>query len=97
MAVRGFTEMQGAGPEEVKPLIELLQERRSTKKEQELTLEAIKVLGKVGGPEAALFLQVFTRIRWWKPRKLQLERRDAAQRSIEEIARRQVDGGRAGR
>jgi hypothetical protein len=89
--------MQGLGPEEAVPLIEFLEHRPLSKKTQELTVAAIRTLGKLGGGDAAVFLHGFTRVRWWKSRKLQEERRDAAEHAIDEITRRQNDGRRAKR
>jgi HEAT repeat protein len=93
MAIHGLTEIKGITVEDTKPLIEYLQERSLNKKEHQLTLEAIRALGKVGGPSAGDVLKGFTRVRWWKPRKIQVELRVAAMRAMTEITRRQVDGG----
>jgi hypothetical protein len=73
-------------------LIEFLQGRTINKKEHELTLEAIRAVGRVGGPDGEAVLKGFTRVRWWKPRKMQVELRVAANRAMTEITRRQ-DGG----
>jgi hypothetical protein len=78
-------------------LIEFLQSRSLRKKEQALTIEGIKALGKIGGWEAVEFLKRYSVIRWWKSRKLQTELTAAAQRAVEEITRRQGDGGQTGR
>lgn len=96
LTIRSFPEIQGLGPEEARPLMEFLEDRPLTKKGQEVTVAAIKALGKIGGGDAAVFLHGFTRTRWWKSRSLQEERREAAERSIDEITRRR-DGGRAKR
>ena len=93
MAIRAFSEMPNIGPEEAKPVMEFLRECRLKRKEQDLAVAAIRTLGKFGGGDSALFLQSFTRVRWWRSRKLQNERREAAIRSIEEITRRQGDVG----
>ena len=66
-------------------------------REQEHTLEAISVLGKIGGRETAEFLARYTKVRWWKPRKLQEELQAAAFAAIEEIKGRRADAGRAKR
>jgi hypothetical protein len=66
-----------------------LSERHLNKKEQALTLEAIKALGKAGGPAAEELLNGYSKIHWWKSRKLQTERRDAALKAMTEIKRRQ--------
>lgn len=92
-AIRGFTEIKGITVEDTKPLIAYLEDRSLSKKEHQLTLEAIRALGKVGGPAAGVVLKGYTRIRWWKPRKLQVELRVASLRAMTEITRRQVDGG----
>jgi len=97
MAIHGLAELHGIGVEEAIPLMEFLESRRLKQKDQVLTFEAIKTLAKIGGPDAGKFLGRYTRIRWWKPRKLQRELRDAAQEAMKEIKRRQSDGGRAGR
>lgn len=92
-AIRGFTEIKGINVEDTKPLIAYLQARSLNKNEQPFMLEAIRALGKIGGPAANEVLKGYTRVRWWKPRKLQVEVRVAALRAMSEIARRQVDGG----
>ncbi len=97
LTIRSFPEIQGIGPEEIRPLMEFLEDLPLNKKTQEVTVAVIKTLGKLGGGETAVFLNRFTRVSWWKARKPQEERREAAGRSIEEITRRQGDGGRAKR
>ncbi len=97
MAIGAFTDLPGVGAEEAKPLVDFLEELPLKRKHQELRLAAIKTLGKVGGPDAAAFLESYLGIRWWKSRRLQEERRDAALRSIGEIKRRKGDVGRAKR
>lgn len=92
MAVRTFSDIPGIGEEEAKPLIEFLVGRPLNPKEHEMTLAAIKSLGKTGGRDAAVFLETYNRIRWWKSRRLQTELRDAAARSLEEIMRRHSSG-----
>jgi len=94
-AINALGEREGMLPEDAKPLIELLQELLLNKKDQEMVLEAIKAVGMIGGASAAEFLKGYTRVKWWKPRKLQEERRDAAKRAMHDIARRTGDGGRA--
>ncbi len=96
-AIHALADMPGTGAEESAPLVSFLEGRPLKKKEQELTVEAIKALGKIGGRDAAAFLGGYLRIRWWKPRKIQRELSEAAQRSIDEIARRTGDGGRTAR
>jgi HEAT repeat protein len=93
MAVRGFAEIKGIDAEDAKPLVAFLRDRSLNQKEQALTLEAIKTLGMIGGPEAVEFLKGYTRIRWWRSRKRQKELRTAALVAMENIERRQDDGG----
>jgi HEAT repeat protein len=91
-AIRALADFTGIGPEEARPLLDFLEGRPLGKKEQELTIEAIKALGKIGGRDAAEFLKAYTVVRWWRPRKPQAERRDAAVKSIEDITRRMGHG-----
>ena len=93
MAVRGFAEIKGINFDDAKPLVSFLLERSLNKKEQALTLEAIRTLGVIGGPDEAEFLKGYTRIRWWRSRKLQKELSTAALGAMEKIVRRQDDGG----
>jgi len=92
MTIRAFADFQGIGAEEARPLMDFLEGRPLRTKELDLTIEAIKAIGKIGGRDAAEFLKAYTVVRWWKPRKLQVERRNAASRAIEEIMRRQGNG-----
>ncbi len=94
-AIRAYADFPGIGVEDSLPLLAYLEGRQIKKGEKELTLEAIKALGRIGGREAQEFLKSYSRIRWWKSRKLQWELRDAANKSIEEISRRQGNGGRS--
>ena len=96
-AIRAYGDFPGIGAEESKPLIEFLEDRSLRMKEQELTIEAIKTLGKIGGREAMEFLKRYEIIRWWKPRTLQKQIKIAAEQAGEEISRRQGDGGRTRR
>jgi hypothetical protein len=96
-AIHAYGDFPGIGAEESTPLIEFLEERVLKKKEQEHTIEAIKALGKIGGREAMEFLKRYSITRWWKPRKLQKELKVAAEQAVEEIKRRQGDGGRTSR
>jgi HEAT repeat protein len=91
MAIRAYADFPEISAEEARPLIEFLEGRPIRNTERELTLEAIKSLGKIGGRDAADFLQRYSRIRWWKPRKLQMELREASRQAIEEITRRKAD------
>jgi hypothetical protein len=88
LAVRSYADFPGIGAEDAKPLLSFLEERPLKKKEQELTLEAIKSLAKIGGRDARDFMKRYDRIRWWKPRTLQVELRDAARKAADEITRR---------
>jgi HEAT repeat protein len=88
LAVRTFADFPGIGAEDAKHLLSFLEERLLKKKEHELTLEAIKALGRIGGGDAREFLKRYDRIRWWKPRRLQVELRTAAQKAAEEMTRR---------
>jgi hypothetical protein len=97
MAIRGFMEIKGINTEDTKALTTFLYDRPLRQKDQALTLEAIKALGKVGSPAANDLLNGYTRVRWWKSRKPQIERRDAALKAMAEIKRRQGNGGSAKR
>jgi HEAT repeat protein len=97
MAVRGLAEFKGIDAEEVKSLVAFLKDRSLSKKEQALTLEAIKTLGVIGGSDEREFLNGYTRIRWWRSRKLQRELRAEALGAMVKIKRRQNDGGSAKR
>ena len=96
-ALRSIGELQGLGDTEARYVMDFAELRRLKQREQEQTLEAITVLGKIGGRETAEFLARYTTIRWWKPRKLQEELRDAALVAIEAIKRRLADAGGAKR
>jgi hypothetical protein len=94
MALRGLGEITGAGSAEAQEVVHYLYDRRLGRKENELTIEGIKVLGKIGDLGSAEFLKRYTRLRWWKPRSVQSGPRDAALASIEEIRKRRGDGAR---
>ena len=96
-AIHAYGDFPGIGAEESKPLVDFLESRSLRKKEQALTIEGIKALGKIGGWEAVEFLKRYSVIRWWRPRRLQMELAAMAERAGEEITRRQGDGGQAGR
>jgi hypothetical protein len=95
--IHAYGDFPGIGAEESRPLIEFLEERTLRKKEIELTIEAMKTLGKIGGRDAMEFLKRYEIIRWWKPRILQKQLKLAAEQAREEISRRQGDGGRTKR
>ncbi len=97
MAVRSFADLKEIDAEDAKPLKAFLQHRRLKKKEQKLTVEAIKTLGMIGGRDAEDLLNGYTRIRWWRSRRLQMELRDAAIAAKVRIKRREDDGGRSKR
>jgi hypothetical protein len=92
-AVHALAVIPGAGVSEAKTLLDVLNGRPVSKKENELTIEVIKTLEKIGDREAAEFLGRYARIRWWKPRKPQLELRDVAIAAIETIGRRLGNAG----
>jgi hypothetical protein len=93
-AIHAYGNFPGIGAEESRHLIEFLEYRSLGKKDLDLTFEAFKTLGKIGGLEAMDFLKRYETIRWWKPRKLQLLIKAAAVQAREEISRRLDDGGR---
>ncbi|HUL00664.1 MAG TPA: HEAT repeat domain-containing protein [Nitrospirota bacterium] len=97
MAIRGLANLASTSGEESRYLMVFLGGRSLKKKEQDHTLEAIKALARCGGSEAVEFLKRYGHIRWWKPRKLQVELRTAAQRAVGEIIRRQADATSSGR
>ncbi|NTW65884.1 MAG: HEAT repeat domain-containing protein [Nitrospirae bacterium] len=94
MALRGLGEISGAGATEAQNVVDFLQNRRLTGKENELTIEGIRVLGKIGDRGTAEFLKRYTKLRWWRSRRLQSGLRAEALTSIEEIEKRRRDGGR---
>jgi HEAT repeat protein len=96
-ALRGIGELQGLGDTEAHYVMDFAELRPLKQREQERTLEAITVLGKIGGRESAEFLARYTKIRWWKPRQLQEELRDEALAAIQAIRGRRADAGRAKR
>ncbi len=91
-ALRAFSSFPDISAEEAKPLVDFLDDQPLKKKEQGLTLEAIKALGKIGGRDTAEFLKKYNHTRWWKSRKLQEELRAAALYAIGEITRRRSNG-----
>ncbi len=93
MAIRGFGEIKEISADDAKPLMTFLADRPLKKKDQELILEAIKALGKAGGPAAEDLLNGYTKVSWWRSRKLQVERKEAALKAMAEIKRRRGAGG----
>jgi len=93
-ALRGIGELQGLGDMEAQYVMDFAELRPLKQSEQKYTIEAIAVLGRIGGRESLEFLARYTNIRWWKPRKLQEELRAAALPAMEEIKRRRADAGR---
>jgi hypothetical protein len=96
-ALRAFAHFPGISPDDATYLINFLDARPLKKKEQELTLVAIGIVGNIGGRDAREYLKKYTRIHWWRPRKLQEECRTVALRAIEEITWRIGDGRRTTR
>jgi hypothetical protein len=96
-AIRGFGDIKGISVDDAKPLMTFLADRPLKQKEQEITLEAIKSLGKAGGPGAEELLNGFTKVSWWKSRALQVERKEAALKAIADIKRRRGASGSAKR
>ena len=92
-AVRAIAIVHGAGRSEAQTLAEFLAERPVKKKENELTIEVIKTLEKIGDQETAEFLNRYTKIKWWRSRKPQEELRTVAVAAIENIRRRHGDVG----
>ncbi|MBN1474536.1 MAG: HEAT repeat domain-containing protein [Syntrophaceae bacterium] len=91
-AIRAFSRFPGVSADDATYLTNFLDNRPLKKKEQELTLVAIGVLGNIGGRNTKEYLNRFTKVRWWKSKKLQEERRAAALKAIEEISWRIGDG-----
>lgn len=91
-AIRAFSHFPGISADEATYLINFLDARPLKKKEHELSLVAIEILGNIGGRNTSEYLKKYTRIRWWRPRKLQEELRAAALRAIEEITWRIGNG-----
>lgn len=92
-ALQAFARFPGISEDEAGFLINFLDSRPLSKKEQNLTLMAIGVLGNIGGRQARDYLKKYTKVRWWRPRKLQEELKTTAQRAIKEISWRMGDGG----
>lgn len=95
-AIRGLGIIHGAGQSEAQTLTDFLEGRPIKKKENELTREIFKTLGKIGFPETTEFLKRYTKIKWWRSRKPQEELRTAVAPAIEEIQRRHGNAGRTG-
>ncbi|MEK6744470.1 MAG: HEAT repeat domain-containing protein [Nitrospirota bacterium] len=93
-AVRAIAIVHGAGRSEAQTLADFLLDRPVRKKENELTVEVIKALEKIGDQEIAEFLKRYTRIKWWRSRKPQEELRTVAVVAIDTIGRRLGDVGR---
>ncbi len=93
-AVRAIAIVQGAGRSEAQTLTEFLTDRPVKKKENELTIEVIKTLEKIGDLETVEYLRKrYSRIKWWKSRKPQEEVRSTAFTAIEGIRRRRGNAG----
>jgi hypothetical protein len=72
-------------------MTDFLMDRPVNKKENGLTIEVVKALEKIGDRETADFLKRYARIRWWRPRKPQVELRTVAVAAIETIERKHGD------
>jgi len=97
LALRGMGELKGLGDMEARYVMDFAELRPLKQREQEHTLEAISVLGKIGGRESAEFLARYTKMSWWKSRKLQEELRAAALVAMQSIKGRLADAGRSKR
>lgn len=91
-AIKAFPHFHGVSADDATYLINYLDNRPLKKKEQELNLVAIGVLGNIGGRNTKEYLNRFTKVRWWRSKKLQEERRAAALKAIAEISWRIGDG-----
>jgi hypothetical protein len=94
-AIKGLGGIQGVGPEEARALEQYLQMRSLNKREVDLSVEGIRSLGKIGDQGSADFLNRYTKLKWWRSRKLQEELRKAAVMTIDAIQRRTGNDGRA--
>jgi HEAT repeat protein len=94
MALRSLGTVKGAGPDEAQALMEFLEKRHISKEENDVTIEAIRILGKIGKLDAMTFLERYNKIRWWRSRRPQEEVRAAARATTEEIRRRLDRDGR---
>ena len=92
-ALRGMGNIAGAGPDEARFLEGFLREHPVKKKNHELSIEGIRALGRIGDENAAVFLQRYMKLRWWRSRKLQEELRTTALASVDLIQRRQGNVG----
>jgi hypothetical protein len=94
--LRALGMVQNAGPDESKAVMEFLEQRGITKKQQdnEVTHEAVRTLGKIGDQGSIAFLRRYERIRWWRSRKPQVALRSVARVAIEEIEKRMTDARR---
>lgn len=94
LAVRGLGLMHGVGRDELSALTAFVKECVK-RKPDELTLEGIRSLGKIGSGDTQLFLQPYLKIKWWRARKPQEELRDACQAAINDIQRRIDSAGKS--
>jgi hypothetical protein len=90
-AARAIAAVHGAGRTEAQTITDFLMDRPVNKQENELTIAVIKALEKIGDRETADFLRRYTRIKWWKSRKPQVELRTVAVAAIETIERKHGD------
>jgi HEAT repeat protein len=91
-AVKMLAIIFGAGPEEARALESYLAGQPVKSKHRDFLAEGIRSLGKIGDQKSVEFLERYRKIRWWKPRKLQLEVRDHAESAIGSIQGRPVNG-----
>jgi len=93
-AVRALALVHGAGKSESQKLTQFLTDRPVKKKENELTIEVIKTLERIGDLETVEYLRKrYARIKWWRSRRPQEEVRSVALAAIEGIQRRRDDVG----
>lgn len=91
MAIRSLGTLCVPGGRGEQALIKFLKKMFMRRINQELRLEAIESLGKIGSRESLPFLKKFARIRWWLPRKPRIELQKRADRAMTEIRRRMGD------
>ncbi len=92
--LRGMSVIHGAGTDEARVVQDFLSVRHLNRKENELSVEGIRSLAKIGDAGSVVFLKRYSKRRWWKSRKLQEELRSAAMTASDAIQRRLEDGGR---
>ncbi len=95
LAVRGLGTMHGVGPDELQILTMFVKERAGKRKTDDLTVEGIRSLGKIGTVETQAFFQPYLKIKWWRSRRPQELLRDESQAAIKEIQRRIDHAGKS--